>query len=226
MAESSANSTAEKRQSQANTAYPAAARDEEACELTGIPLAKFDLPDVEIPIAFRELAETVAALARAQLGATDATAEAVVAIAARRSSDAEISEPLKEDPGELTDDDFPDDDTDCAGDDGSDAQASEEVPASDGNLASAAANATAYSLKIIEAACVNASAMVAFANDLLRAKSLSQIVELSTSHAARQIETVAEQTKQIAEVTQIINRKRSSGGHEPENGPEGAKSNE
>jgi hypothetical protein len=206
MAESRADSTAERR-SYANNACPAAARDGETCGQTILPRATFALPDTEIPDAFRELADIIGALASAPFELGDAA----VAI-----TDCDASDPIKapthegsENVAEHTAEDPADDNAD---DPLEEAEVIDDAPAPDGDLARAAANATAYSLKIVEAACVNASAMVAFANDLLRAKSLSQIVELSTSHAARQIETVAEQTKQLAVVTQIINRKRSGGG--------------
>jgi hypothetical protein len=214
MAESRADSTAERR-SYANNACPAAARDGETCGQAILPRATFALPESEIPDAFRELADIIGALASAQLDLADVA----VAIA-----DCDVSDPINapthdgsENVAEHIAEDLADD---IADDPLEEAEPIDDAPAPDGDLARAAANATAYSLKITEAACVNASALVAFANELLKARSLSQIVELSTSHAARQIETIAEQTKQLATVAQIINRKRPDRGGEPAHGPD------
>jgi len=130
----------------------------------------------EIPEAFRELADTIATLATACFECADA-AEA----------------PMIMGPAETVDCDDEDADDGNPG-----AAGSDPAESSDGTLAAAAAGTTEYGLRIMEATCINTNAMVAFAGALLRAKSLSEMVVLTTAHARRQIETVADQTKQLA----------------------------
>jgi hypothetical protein len=135
--------------------------------------------DDEIPEAFRELADTIAILATACFDAADA-------------ADA----PAMMDPNESVDcDDLSDEDWDDGDPQAADTDTAES---SDGTLAAAAAGSTEYSLRIMEATCINTNAMVAFASAMLRAKSLSELVVITTAHARRQIETVADQTKQLA----------------------------
>jgi hypothetical protein len=141
--------------------------------------ATFARTDNEIPEAFRELADTIATLATACFDSADATdAQAML------------------DPGETVDcDDRSDGDLD---DRDNEAAGYDTAESSDGALAAAAAGTTEYSLRVMEATCINANAMVAFASALLRAKSLSEMVVITTAHARRQVETVADQTKQLA----------------------------
>ncbi|MBO0756127.1 MAG: phasin family protein [Bradyrhizobiaceae bacterium] len=87
---------------------------------------------------------------------------------------------------------------------------SETAESSDGTLAAAAAGTTEYSLRIMEASCINTNAMVAFAGALLRAKSLSEMVVITTAHARRQIEAVADQTKQLAAAAHKMAPKKST----------------
>jgi hypothetical protein len=152
--------------------------------LTPSTLAKFDLPKVDIPLAFREIAETVAALANASFeNPTDAAPTTEIA-----GSESAAGQPADEDTDQRT----------------------EEISTADleameghtGTLATTTAGATEYGLKFMEAACINANAMIQFANVLLQAKSLSEMVVLSTAHARKQIETVTEQTKQLAVAAQ------------------------
>ena len=146
-------------------------------------LAKFDLPNIEIPAAFREFAETVATLAKASFDdsstATEVSAESDACNETADSSD----------------------DTDD-GDEEMSAADIEAMEAHTGTIAATAAGTTAYGLKIMEAACINANAMIEFSNVFLQAKSLSEMVLLSTAHARKQIETVTEQTKQLAAVAE------------------------
>jgi hypothetical protein len=146
-------------------------------------LAKFDLPNIEIPAAFREFAETVATLAKASID--DSSSAAAVGTESDPCDEAADSS---------------DDADDCT----------EEMSAADieakqahtGTIAATAAGTTAYGLKIMEAACINANAMIEFSNVFLQAKSLSEMVLLSTAHARKQIETVTEQTKLLAAVAE------------------------
>jgi hypothetical protein len=162
-------------------------------------LAKFELPNIEIPAAFREFAETVATLANESFDDTSTAAESGACNEAADSSD---------------------DADDCA----------EEMSAADidamqahtGTIAATAAGTTAYGLKIMEAACINANAMIQFSNVFLQAKSLSEMVLLSTAHARKQIETVTEQTKQLAAVAEKMAAEASDviEGDEPPHDPD------
>jgi hypothetical protein len=154
--------------------------------------ATFACADNEIPEAFRELADTIAMLATACFDASDA-------------ADA----PAIMDPDETVDDG--DDQSDQELDDGGpEATNSDAAESSDGTFAAAAAGTTEYSLRIMEATCINTNAMVAFASALLRAKSLSEMVVITTAHARRQIETAADQTKQLAAAAHKMAPKKSS----------------
>jgi hypothetical protein len=146
-------------------------------------LAKFDLPNIEIPAAFREFAETVATLAKASFDDTS-TAAAVSAESDAWNEAADSSDDTDECAEEMSATDI------------------EAMEAHTGTIAATAAGTTAYGLKIMEAACINANAMIEFSNVFLQAKSLSEMVLLSTAHARKQIETVTEQTKQLAAVAE------------------------
>jgi hypothetical protein len=165
-------------------------------EMAGSGLPKFELPNIEIPAAFREFADTVALLANEGFGVV--------------SDDDAIPNPATPEP----EPDVAEDPTD--GDDDELEAANDEPEAiadprerSDSAFANTAGGTTEYSLLIADAVCVNANAMVEFASKLLRAKSLSEIVELSTAHARRHIETVTEQTKQLAGVTEKMARQKA-----------------
>jgi hypothetical protein len=169
------------------------------CGSTAPPAAPFATPspatfaraDNEIPEAFRELVDTIAILAAACFDSADA-------------ADA----PAMMDPDETVD---CDDQSDENLDDGDpEATGSDCTESSDGALAAAAAGTTEYSLRIMEATCINTNAMVAFAGALLRAKSLSEMVVITTAHARRQIEMVADQTKQLTSAAHKMAPKTSS----------------
>lgn len=61
-----------------------------------------------------------------------------------------------------------------------------------------------YGLKMIEAFRANANAQFDYARDLLGAKSVSDVVELSSAHARKQFETVSAQSKELATLAQKI----------------------
>lgn len=61
-----------------------------------------------------------------------------------------------------------------------------------------------YGLKVIEAFRANANAQFDYARDLLGAKSVSEVVELSSAHTRKQFETVAAQSKELATLAQKI----------------------
>lgn len=72
------------------------------------------------------------------------------------------------------------------------------------SYAKAAKGATDYGLKLIEIARENANAAFDFAGSLLATKSLSEAVELSTSHARKQFDAVTAQTKELTALAQKV----------------------
>jgi len=64
--------------------------------------------------------------------------------------------------------------------------------------------ASAYGLKVIDAARTNTNAAFDFATEIATAKSLSELVELSTAHARKQFETVSAQTKELTSLAQKV----------------------
>lgn len=66
-----------------------------------------------------------------------------------------------------------------------------------------------YNLKVIESARTNTNAAFDYAHELMGVKSLSEFVELSTTHAHKQFEAISAQTKELTEhaqkaTTQIV----------------------
>jgi phasin len=57
---------------------------------------------------------------------------------------------------------------------------------------------------LIEAARANTSAAFDFAAALMGAKSVSEMIELSTRHAREQFETLSEQTKELTALAQKV----------------------
>ncbi|GIK82044.1 MAG: phasin [Pseudorhodoplanes sp.] len=70
--------------------------------------------------------------------------------------------------------------------------------------ATAAKGTADYGLKVIDAARINANAAFDFAGTLLTAKSLSEMIEISTAHARKQFDTVSAQTKELAALAQKV----------------------
>ena len=68
----------------------------------------------------------------------------------------------------------------------------------------AAKGASEYGLKVIDAARTNTNAAFDFATEMATAKSLSELVELSTAHARKQFETVSAQTKELTSLAQKV----------------------
>jgi phasin len=68
--------------------------------------------------------------------------------------------------------------------------------------ATAAKCATDYNLKVLEIARTNTSTAFDYAQKLLGVKSLSELVDLSTTHARKQCEAMTAQTKELAELAQ------------------------
>ncbi|ACF03107.1 phasin [Rhodopseudomonas palustris TIE-1] len=69
---------------------------------------------------------------------------------------------------------------------------------------SASKGATDYSTKVFDFVKTNTSASFDFAQNLIGAKTLPDVMELWTSHAKKQIETLTAQTKELTELTQKV----------------------
>ncbi|UYO53137.1 phasin [Rhodopseudomonas palustris] len=69
---------------------------------------------------------------------------------------------------------------------------------------SASKGATDYSTKVFDFVKANTSASFDFAQSLIGAKTLPDVMELWTSHAKKQIETLTAQTKELTELTQKV----------------------
>ena len=69
---------------------------------------------------------------------------------------------------------------------------------------SASKGASEYSAKLMEMMKANTTATLDFAQELLGIKSPSEAVELCTSHAKKQFETLTAQAKELAELGQKV----------------------
>ena len=69
---------------------------------------------------------------------------------------------------------------------------------------SASKGASEYSAKLMEFMKANTSTALDFAQELLSVKSPSEAMELWTSHARKQYETLAAQAKELAELSQKV----------------------
>jgi phasin len=116
---------------------------------------KFDLPKMEIPTAFREIAEKGVSQAKENYEKLKAVAE-------------EATDVLEE------------------------------------TYTTASRGAADYGLKVIEAARANTNAAFDFASELMNAKSLSEVIELSTAHTRKQFEALTVQTKELATIAQKV----------------------
>ncbi|HLH90971.1 MAG TPA: phasin [Xanthobacteraceae bacterium] len=70
--------------------------------------------------------------------------------------------------------------------------------------ASASKGATDYGRKVIELTRENTNAAFDFATELLGAKTLSEVIELTTAHARKQFEALTEQGKELAALAQKV----------------------
>jgi phasin len=84
------------------------------------------------------------------------------------------------------------------------AAAEEATDLLEDTYATATKGAADYGLKVIEAARTNANAAFDFAGELLGVKSASEVVELSTTHARKQFETMTAQSKELTALAQKI----------------------
>jgi phasin len=72
------------------------------------------------------------------------------------------------------------------------------------NYATASKGATDYNLKVIEMAREHTKATFDFADELLSAKTLSELVELSSAHARKQFEALSKQSKELAALAEKV----------------------
>ena len=72
------------------------------------------------------------------------------------------------------------------------------------SYSTAAKGASDYGLKLIDAARVNANAAFDYAGKLMTAKSLSEMVELSTAHSRKQFDTLSAQGKELTALAQKV----------------------
>lgn len=84
------------------------------------------------------------------------------------------------------------------------AAAEEATDVLETTYSTASKGASDYGMKMIEAARVNTNAAFDYANELITAKTLSEVVELSSAHARRQFEAMTAQTKELGALAQKV----------------------
>src|ERR1700731_1242497 len=84
------------------------------------------------------------------------------------------------------------------------AAAEEATDVLETTYSTATKGASDYGLKMIEAARVNPTAAFDFAGELMAAKTLSEMVELSSTHARKQFETLTQQSKELSALAQKV----------------------
>jgi phasin len=72
------------------------------------------------------------------------------------------------------------------------------------SYSTAAKGSADYGLKLIDVARANANAAFDYASELLTVKSLSEFVEISTSHARKQFETATAQARELTTLAQKV----------------------
>ena len=61
-----------------------------------------------------------------------------------------------------------------------------------------------YQLKVLSAAQANINSWFEYVQDVVQAQSISEVVEVSTSHSRRQLEAIAEQSRELANAAQRL----------------------
>jgi len=84
------------------------------------------------------------------------------------------------------------------------AAAEEATDVLETTYSTASKGASDYGLKVIEAARTNTNAAFDYAGELLAAKTLSEVVELSSAHARKSFETMTAQTKELGALAQKV----------------------
>jgi phasin len=84
------------------------------------------------------------------------------------------------------------------------AAAEEATDVLETTYSTASKGASDYGLKVIEAARVNTNAAFDFAGELITAKTLSEVVELTSAHARKQFEALTQQGKELGALAQKV----------------------
>jgi phasin len=84
------------------------------------------------------------------------------------------------------------------------AAAEEATDVLETTYSTATKGASDYGLKMIELARSNTNAAFDFAGEVMAAKTLSEVVELTSAHARKQFETLSEQSKELGALAQKV----------------------
>jgi phasin len=84
------------------------------------------------------------------------------------------------------------------------AAAEEATDVLETTYSTATKGASDYGLKVIEVARVNTNAAFDFAGEVMAAKTLSEVVELTSAHARKQFETLTLQSKELGALAQKV----------------------
>jgi phasin len=84
------------------------------------------------------------------------------------------------------------------------AAAEEATDVLETTYSTASKGASDYGMKVIETARINTNAAFDYAGELLAAKSLSEVIELSSAHARKQFEALTEQSKELGALAQKV----------------------
>src|SRR5580658_8087638 len=84
------------------------------------------------------------------------------------------------------------------------AAAEEATDVLETTYSTATKGASDYGLKVIEVARVNTNAAFDFAGEVMAAKTLSEVVELTSAHARKQFEAMTEQSKELSALAQKV----------------------
>jgi phasin len=84
------------------------------------------------------------------------------------------------------------------------AAAEEATDVLETTYSTATKGASNYGLRVIELARTNTNAAFDFAGEVMAAKTLSEVVELTSAHARKQFETLSEQSKELGTLAQKV----------------------
>src|SRR5271155_5914532 len=84
------------------------------------------------------------------------------------------------------------------------AAAEEATDVLETTYSTASKGASDYGLKVIEAARVNTNAAFDFVGELITAKTLSEVIELSSAHTRKQFEVLTAQGKELGALAQKV----------------------
>src|SRR5271154_5345011 len=84
------------------------------------------------------------------------------------------------------------------------AAAEEATDVLETTYSTASKGASDYGMKVIETTRVNTNAAFDFAGELLAAKTLSEMIEVSSTHARKQFEALTEQSKELPALAQKV----------------------